>query len=134
MQKTLACLLCVILSLFPAALSANPLEGSWRLVSGQLIDDETITDYDEAQIKSIKVIAGNHFSFVSHKGDSFYASAAGRVVVDGDSYSEVPQYASYPPLIGKTFSFTFELDGDVWRKERYENGKLVEVEVWQRLP
>lgn len=134
MQKFFRYLLLLILLPCSFTLTANPLEGSWQLVSGKLIENDVTTEYNEARMNSIKVIAGNHFSFVSHSGDNFYAAAAGTVIIDGMNYSEIPRYASYPPLIGKTFSFTYELNGDTWEKKRYENSELVEVEVWQRLP
>ncbi|HEY7883802.1 MAG TPA: hypothetical protein VIC08_02530 [Cellvibrionaceae bacterium] len=120
--------------LIALSLQAHPLEGSWQLVSGKIITDGVTTDYAEAKMQGIKVIAGNHFSFSSHNSEGFYAAAAGKIIIGGDSYAEIPIYASYPPMIGETYQFRFTVDGDIWEKLRYEQDELVEREIWQRLP
>ncbi len=134
MRRLLVGILAVCCLPNAALIHANPLQGSWQLVSGKIIDGDKVTAYDEAGVQGIKVIAGNHFSFVSHTAEGFYAAAAGQIVIDGNNYSEMPLYSSYPPLIGATFSFTFAVEDDIWEKSRYESGELVEFEIWRRLP
>ncbi len=135
--KSMLCLLgCSLMPVVVAAetTATHPLEGSWRLESGVIYQQGQATEYAAAKIQSIKVVAGNHFSFVSHKDKQFYAAAAGSVQIQQDQYIEVPEYASYPPLIGQQFQFKFQLQQDRWVNERYEAGQLVEREVWRRLP
>ncbi|HEY8733803.1 MAG TPA: hypothetical protein VIL90_04505, partial [Puia sp.] len=64
--------------------TANPMMGTWELVSGTTIQgrDTTVTDYSKNR-KFLKIINNTHFAFVGHdlsKGkDSlgFYTSGAG---------------------------------------------------------
>jgi hypothetical protein len=130
----MVCLLGLSLTPGVTTAAAHPLEGSWRLESGVIYQNGQATEYAAVRMKSIKVVAGNHFSFVSHKDNQFYAAAAGRVRIEQDQYIEVPEFASYPPLIGEKFQFKFQLQQDRWLNERYEAGQLVEREVWRRLP
>lgn len=117
-----------------SALAAHPLEGSWQLLSGEVNEQGQQLDYAKASMQGVKVISGNHFSFISQKDGKFYAAAAGSITLQGQSYSETPKYASYPPMIGETYRFVYRLEGDLWHNERYADGKLVERETWQRLP
>ena len=132
--KRMVCLLGLSLTPLVTAAAAHPLEGSWRLESGVIYQNGQATEYAAARMQSIKVVAGNHFSFVSHKNNQFYAAAAGSVRILQDQYIEVPEFASYAPLIGQQFQFRFQLQQDRWLNERYEAGQLVEREVWRRLP
>ncbi len=135
--KIMLCLLgCSLMSVVAAqeVTAPHPLEGSWRLESGVIYQHGQATEYAAARMQSIKIVAGNHFSFVSHKDNQFYAAAAGSVRIEQDQYIEVPEFASYPPLIGQQFQFKFQLQQDRWLNERYEAGQLVEREVWRRLP
>lgn len=115
-------------------LQAHPLEGSWQLLAGAVNEQGQQIDYAKAQMKGVKVISGNHFSFISEKDGKFYAAAAGSINLEGQNYSETPQYASYAPMIGETYRFVYRLEGNLWHNKRYADGKLVESETWQRLP
>src|SRR6478736_2703694 len=44
-----------------------PIEGTWKLLSGTLIEkgDTVVTDYSKG-LSFIKIINGSHFSFTSH--------------------------------------------------------------------
>jgi len=121
-------------ALFSLPSQAHPLEGSWQLLSGEVNEQGQQIDYAKAKMQGVKVISGNHFSFISQKDGKFYAAAAGSIQLEGQNYSETPQYASYAPMIGETYRFVFRLDGDLWHNERFADGKLVERETWKRLP
>jgi hypothetical protein len=122
-----------IVALFSLPLQAHPLEGSWQLLSGEVNEQGQQIDYAKTKMQGVKIISGNHFSFISHKDGKFYAAAAGGIKLEGQNYSETPQYASYAPMIGETYRFVFRLDGDLWH-ERFADGKLVERETWRRMP
>ncbi len=121
-------------TLFSLPSHAHPLEGSWQLLSGEVNEQGQQLDYASAKMQGVKIVSGNQFSFISHKDGKFYAAAAGTIKLEGQNYSETPQYASYPPMIGETYRFVFRLDGNLWHNERFTDGKLVERETWQRLP
>jgi len=122
------------LSLCHLSLSAHPLEGSWQLLTGEVNEQGQHIDYAKAQMQGVKIISGKQFSFISHKDGKFYAAAAGTIELDGQNYRETPQYASYAPMIGETYAFSYKVEGDLWHNERYQDGKLVERETWRRLP
>lgn len=112
---------------------SNLLIGAWELVSGFYVgEDQVVTEYDVAGIKSMKVLAGHKFSFVSTVKDAFYAAGSGDYVAENGIYAEVPQLASFPG-VGQRFEFQFQLEGDLWTNVRWQNGVCVEREVWKRL-
>ena len=121
-------------ALFSLQLQAHPLEGRWQLLSGEVNEQGQQLDYANARMQGVKIVSGNQFSFISHKDGKFYAAAAGSIELQQQNYSETPQYASYAPMIGKTYRFIYKLEGDLWHNERFADGKLVERETWRRLP
>ena len=97
----------------------NPLEGTWQLISGTLIEknDTTVTDYTKGR-SMIKVINNTHFAFLNHdlnKGkDSTAAFVAGGgpyELVD-DQYTEYLTYCSDRQWEGNEFHFTVKIQND----------------------
>lgn len=96
-----------------------PLEGTWRLLAGTLIDknDTTVTAY--TQDKSfIKIINGSHFAFMGHdlnKGQDssvFYSSGGGRYELHDSSYTEHLEYCNAREWEGNDFHFTITINND----------------------
>ena len=102
----------------PAA-PANPMIGTWELVSGTTIQgkDTTTTDYTKNK-KFLKVINATHFSFVGHdlnKGKdslAFYTSGAGTYSFKDSTYTEHLQYCNDRAWEGNDFSFTIVIRND----------------------
>src|ERR1700709_1992783 len=75
--------------------TALPIQGTWQLVKGTLIQkkDTTVTDYTKNQ-KFIKIINGDHFSFLLHdltkgKGAApVFSAGGGSYTLVGDQYTE----------------------------------------------
>jgi hypothetical protein len=96
-----------------------PLEGTWQLISGTLIEkgDTTVTDYTKGR-SMIKVINKTHFAFLNHdlnKGlDSMavFVAGGGPYKLEGDQYTEYLTYCSDRQWEGNEFHFTVEVDGD----------------------
>ncbi|MEO6328373.1 MAG: hypothetical protein ABIO55_05555 [Ginsengibacter sp.] len=96
-----------------------PVEGTWKLLSGTLIEkgDTTVTGYTES-IDFIKIINESHFAFLSHdrnkRKDStgFYSSGAGRYTLKGSAYTEHLEYCSDRQWEGNEFEFTLSFYGD----------------------
>ena len=101
------------------AVVANPLIGTWQLVSGSTIrgKDTTTTDYTKGK-KFLKIINATHFAFVGHdlnKGmDSlkFYSSGAGTYTLKDSSYTEHLQFCSDRNWEGNDFNFTIVINND----------------------
>src|SRR5688500_19346243 len=76
-------------------------EGTWKLISGTLVEkgDTTVTDYTK-NVSFIKIINGTHFAFLQHdlnKGkdsSAVYSSGAGTYSLVGNKYSEHLEYCS----------------------------------------
>lgn len=115
------------------AFAASPLDGAWRLESGDFIDPEGHEkDYASLKLQGIKLVADGHFSFTTTQDGRFWAGGAGTFTVDADTYVETPRMASYPLEDDGSYRFRYVLEGDTWTLERYEDGRRVEREVWRR--
>jgi hypothetical protein len=97
----------------------SPLIGTWKLLSGTLIEkgDTTTTDYTK-DLSMIKIINATHFSFLNHdlsKGkDStkVFAAGGGRYELNGDQYTEFLEYCSDRNWEGHEFKFAIEIEND----------------------
>ncbi|KAF0813494.1 hypothetical protein IGB42_01845 [Andreprevotia sp. IGB-42] len=114
-------------------MAESPFDGAWQLVTGECIDDGHLLDYDTLDIKSRKVLADGHFTFISYQKGAFWSAGSGRFRVDGAVYTESPDMGTYPPAGFRDYVFKARLDGNDWHNERWEDGVRVEYELWQRI-
>jgi hypothetical protein len=103
-----------------ATSTALPIEGTWKLLSGTLIEkgDTTVTDYTH-KLSFIKIINASHFAFLNHdvnKGkDSATASfgaGGGSYTLKDSSYTEHLEYCNDRQWEGNDFSFTVTIRND----------------------
>lgn len=98
----------------PATLS---IQGTWKLLSGTLIekDDTIITDYTKDK-SFIKIINDSHFAFLQHDvrkdSTSGFAAGGGRYSFDGTKYTEHLEYCNAKEWEGHDFTFTMTITGD----------------------
>ena len=100
-------------------LPRDPIEGTWKLISGTLIEkgDTTVTYYDK-NVSFIKILNQTHFAFLQHdlnKGQdstAIFVSGGGRYTLVNNSYTEHLEYCSAREWEGNDFSFTVSLKGD----------------------
>lgn len=98
---------------------ATELIGTWKLISGTLIEkgDTTTTDYTK-DLSMIKIINASHFAFLNHdlsKGkDSVkvFVAGGGRYTLSGTEYTEILEYCSDRTWEGHEFSFTVKIEND----------------------
>jgi len=97
-----------------------PIVGTWRLLTGTLIqkNDTTITDWTKNK-EFIKVINQTHFSFLGHdlsqgkdSASAFYTSGGGNYTLKDSSYTEHLQYCSDRAWEKHDFPFTINVSGD----------------------
>ena len=96
-----------------------PIEGTWKLLSGTIIEkgDSTVTDYTKNQ-QFIKIINDTHFAFLRHdlnKGkDSFavFSSGGGTYLLADSLYTENLEYCSERQWEGNKFEFTIIIKND----------------------
>ena len=97
----------------------TPLQGTWQLISGTLIEkgDTTVTDYTKDR-EMIKIINADHFAFLSHdltkgKDSAMYTSGGGSYTLTGDKYTEHLDYCSDRQWEGNKFDFTVSIKNDI---------------------
>jgi predicted small secreted protein len=113
----------------------SPLEGTWQLISGTIIEkgDTTTTDYTGNQ-SMIKIINKTHFAFLNHdlkKGKdstSVFVAGGGVYTLEGDQYTEYLEYCSAREWEGNTFQFTVMLKGDTLTQQGTEKIENLDVE------
>jgi len=99
---------------------SHSIEGTWKLLSGTLIEkgDTTVTDYTKGK-SFIKVINKTHFAFMGHdlnKGKdsvtAFYSSGGGMYELYDSAYTEKLEYCSDRQWEGTDFHFTISIIND----------------------
>ena len=98
---------------------STPIEGTWQLVSGTLIEkgDTSVTDYTKG-ISMIKVLNSTHFAFLNHdlsqgkNASASFSAGGGRYTLTGDAYTESLEYCSAREWEGRDFHFTVTVDHD----------------------
>ena len=106
---------------------AIPIQGTWKLLTGTLIEkgDTTVTDYTKGQ-EFIKIINDTHFAFLSHdlnKGKdstASYSSGGGDYTLKDSSYTEHLVYCSDRQWEGNSFQFTITINNDTLTQQGVE--------------
>jgi hypothetical protein len=96
-----------------------PIEGTWKLLTGTLIekDNTVVTDYTKGK-EFIKIINDTHFAFLSHdlnkgKGpDAAFSSGGGNYSIKDSLYTEHLLYCSDRQWEGNDFQFTVTVNND----------------------
>lgn len=116
------------------ALEPAQLQGSWILKSAVYTKaDGTVIKISDKDMKSIKLVSKEYFSFVTvNKDGSFSNALTGRYQLQGDSYQETPEAGSVPAMLNKTYEFKAKVEGNLWLHSGMEDGMKID-EVWQRL-
>jgi hypothetical protein len=122
----------------PDKQSANPLLGTWKLVTGTIVEkgDSTVTDYTQGK-SFLKIINETHFAFLLHdlnKGQdsttAVFASGGGRYSLQDSTYTEHLEYCTDRAWEGHDFPFTVTISGDTLVQRGVEK---VEAEGIERL-
>ena len=104
----------------PEVSATTFIEGTWKLLTGTIIEkgDTTTTDYTGNK-SFIKVINDSHFAFLLHdlsKGkdtsSAAFSAGGGRYTLNGNNYTEHLEYCSAREWEGHDFSFTITVSGD----------------------
>jgi hypothetical protein len=118
---TAACMItgCSNLVQKETAANSSPLQGTWKLLTGQLVEkgDTTVTDYSKDR-EFIKIINGTHFAFLGHdlhKGQdsaAFFTAGGGHYSLSDSNYTEHLEYCNDRAWEQNNFSFTITFHGD----------------------
>jgi hypothetical protein len=126
--------------------STDSLEGTWKLISGTLIEkgDTTVTYYGN-NVSFIKLLNKTHFAFLQHdlnKGQdssSVFVAGGGTYSLTKNLYTEHLEYCSARNWEGNSFNFTITIKGDTLIQtgvEKVENLGIdrLNIEKYVRLP
>lgn len=132
MKRVFITIVSVLFLILPPV-SASIFEGTWELQSGEYINHKKeLVSYSDLKLKSIKIISGSHFSFVTMADEKFWSAGAGQFEFTEKDYIEYPTYNSFKSPKGAAYLFEYKMEGDLWKTSRWENGVRVEHEVWRR--
>jgi hypothetical protein len=102
-----------------AGATSKPITGTWKLLSGTLIEkgDTTVTDYTR-NVSFIKIINDTHFAFLQHdlnKGKdsaAVFVAGGGPYTLTDSTYTERLQYCSAREWEGNDFTFAITIQND----------------------
>jgi len=116
-------------------LPSNQLEGTWRMVSQELVYPDSVVDRSDHWGANYKILNSTHFAWGRETRDSSEVLAGGgtyEYYPERNVYIEHIQYHSDPAFAGQTLKFTARVEGDTW----YHIGDLGNYklrEVWKRV-
>ncbi len=129
--------LLVVGGVAPAAaqLPTNELEGTWRMVSQELVYPDSVVDQSDQWGPGYKILNSTHFAWGRETGNGEEVLAGGgwyEYDPETNTYIEHIEYHSDTDLAGAAIEFTARVEGDTW----YHIGDLGAYklrEVWARV-
>lgn len=116
-------LLLLPMFLFIGMLTAQELEGSWKLVEH---NGTKMNDMEVVQIFQDGYFA-NGAKLID--GDKFHSATGGEFTVSGDKYTVVQDFnTENPELVGKEINYTIEHNGD-----KFKISDPINTYVWQKI-
>lgn len=96
-----------------------PIEGTWKLITGTVVEkgNLTVTDYTK-NVSFIKIINDSHFAFLQHdlnKGQdssAVFVAGGGKYSLTDSLYTEHLEYCSARNWEDNDFKFTISIKGD----------------------
>lgn len=138
LRRVVALIIAVLFVGLPSAwgqLPANELEGTWKMVSQELVYPDSVVDQSNNWGPSYKILNSTHFAWGRETRDGSDVLAGGgtyKYFPEEGVYIEYVQYHSDPAFVGQTLKFRARVEGDTW----YHIGDLGDFklrEVWERV-
>jgi hypothetical protein len=114
-----------------------PVEGAWKLTVSKNGDAQDYQKPPEGS-QMIKYVVGGRFVWTIAREGKLELAAGGKYTVDGDKYTETIEYThgeGQSALVGKTFDFTWKMDGGTWLHVgvlKLDGGDVKIDEKWER--
>ncbi len=89
--------------------SSNSIEGTWKMVYAEVIENDSLKLKDLSNTTFLKIINKTHFSFFNQekkRNENFY-SGAGSYVLNGEKYTETLTFTTVEAI--KNHQFTFNI-------------------------
>jgi hypothetical protein len=129
----------------PESKSAVPIIGTWKLISGTLIEsgDTTVTGYTR-NVSFIKIINDTHFAFLQHDlsqgkdSSAVFVAGGGRYILADSIYTEHLEYCNDRVWEGNDFSFVVTVKNDTLIQRGIEKVKeagvnRMNIEMYVRI-
>ncbi len=115
----------------------HPIVGTWKLVTGMIIQDgdTTITDYTRGQ-EMIKIINDTHFAFLRHDlnapddSSKLFVAGGGTYTLEGNRYIEHLEYFTLREWEGNQFVLEYSINGDTLITRGVEEVKELKVSYY----
>lgn len=93
---------------------SNNIEGTWKMVYAETIENDTITLKDLSNTTFIKIINKSHFAFFNQEntGTTNFYGGAGTYTLKGNTYTEILNFTAVEAIKNHPFSFAIEIKGD----------------------
>lgn len=99
--------------------ASTPVVGTWRLLSGTLIEkgDTAVTDYTKGK-SFIKIINATHFAFLLHDlargkdSTAVFSAGGGTYSLTDSTYTEHLEYCTDRAWEGNDFAFSISINND----------------------
>lgn len=98
----------------PRPESSNEIMGTWKMVYGEIRENDSVQIKDLGTSDFIKIINGTHFAFFSqdrNNADLFYGGG-GTYQLKNNTYTEKLQFTGVDAIRDHDFSFTVEISKD----------------------
>jgi hypothetical protein len=118
----------------PESKSTIPIMGTWKLISGTLIEngDTTVTGYTK-NVSFIKIINDTHFAFLEHDlsqgkdSSAVFVAGGGHYALADSIYTEHLEYCNDRVWEGNDFSFVVTVKNDTLIQRGIEKVKEADV-------
>ena len=92
----------------------NKIEGTWKMVYAEIIENDSLKLKDLSNTSFIKIINKSHFSFFNQEnsGTNNYYSGAGSYILKDDNYTETLNFTTVEAIKKHQFSFKIVVKGD----------------------
>jgi len=109
----------------PAADKVNDIRGTWKLISGKIIDKNSgKTSSYPMNFEMIKIINDTHFAFLKHsknlKDSLGFDAGGGSYTLNGQVYTEHLQYYKNKNWEGQKFAFKISVSNDTFTQTGVE--------------
>jgi len=132
MKRCMLAVLLIAVCTLGCGTAANPLVGSWRLVTMEHAAGGPAAESGAP----LKVLSDSNFAFGFMMSDGSVYAGGGRYTHRNGVYTESVEYHSDPWLLGRTLEFKCVLEGDTWYHSGTFDieGRSYRIdEVWQRV-
>lgn len=119
-----------------AQLPSNELEGTWKMISQEVVYPDSVQDRSDDFGSNFKILNSTHFAWGRETKDGTEVLAGGgryEYYPEKDLYIEHIQYHSETAFAGQTLRFDARIEGNTWFLTGNLGDGVKLKEVWKRV-